>query len=107
MAATSAATRDAEIEDQRIATFCRRHRIKRLGFLGALLHEDSKPNGDVDVLVEFEPGHSPGYVGLAGMESELTEVLGREAHIYTVAGLSKSLGDATVLAAADWRYGAP
>ena len=107
MALTSASARHLDVEDEQLAAFCRRHHIARLGFLGALLHDDSEPNSDVDVLVEFEAGRSPGYISLAGMEMELTEALGREAHIYTVPGLSTSLGNATVLASAQWRYGAP
>jgi len=33
--------------------FCQRHHIQRLAFFGSELREDSGPDSDVDVLVEF------------------------------------------------------
>jgi len=30
----------------------------------------------VDLLVEFEPDHAPGYLGMAAIEEELSELLG-------------------------------
>ena len=107
MASVSTEAMGAEVDDAEIAAFCRRHHVARFAFLGTLLRDDVGPGGDIDVLVEFEPRHTQGYIGLAGMEIELGETLGREAHIHTVAGLSKSLGSDTVISAADWRYGAP
>jgi predicted nucleotidyltransferase len=41
-----------------------------------MLREDFVPESDVDVLVEFEPGHVPGLIRLAGMELELSDLLG-------------------------------
>ena len=35
-----------------------------------MLREDFRLDSDVDVLVEFEPGSSVGYLGLAAMEAE-------------------------------------
>lgn len=59
-----------------IADFCRRHHIRRLSFFGSVLRDDFGPYSDVDVLVEFEPDHVPGLIRLAGMELELSEILG-------------------------------
>ncbi len=39
------------------------------------MREDFRPDSDLDVLVEFEPGHTPGLIRLAGMEIELSELL--------------------------------
>lgn len=64
------------IPQDKIADFCRRHHIQRLAFFGSILREDFRPDSDVDVLVEFEPGHVPGLIRLAGMELELSEMLG-------------------------------
>jgi predicted nucleotidyltransferase len=52
----------AEIQTSReqIAEFCRRHHIRRLSFFGSILRDDFGPDSDVDVLVEFELGHTPG-----------------------------------------------
>jgi hypothetical protein len=77
------------VDAARIGDFCRRHHIRRLSFFGSVLREDFRPDSDVDVLVEFEPGHPVGFVRLAGMEIELSEILGRKADLRTPAELSR------------------
>ena len=47
------------IDRERIASFCRRHHIRKLAFFGSVLRADFRPDSDVDVLVDFEPGHAP------------------------------------------------
>ena len=64
------------IPQDKIADFCRRHHIRKLSLFGSVLRDDFGPNSDVDVLVEFEPGHVPGLIRLAGLEFELSEILG-------------------------------
>ena len=59
-----------------IAEFCRRHHICKLSLLGSVLRDDFRPDSDVDVLVEFEPEHIPGLIRFAGMELELSQLLG-------------------------------
>lgn len=59
-----------------IRDFCVRHHISRFAFFGSVLRDDFGPGSDVDVLVEFEPGHAPGLLGLAAMERELSALLG-------------------------------
>ena len=61
---------------QKVAEFCRRHHIRKLAVFGSALRDDFRPKSDVDVLVEFEPEHTPGLIGLAGMEIELSALLG-------------------------------
>ncbi len=65
-----------KIPDAEIAAFCRRHHIRKLALSGSVLRDDFGPDSDVDVLVEFEPGHVPGLIRLAGMELELSQLLG-------------------------------
>jgi predicted nucleotidyltransferase len=40
------------------------------------LREDFGPESDIDFLVEFEEGRTPGYFELADMEEELSGLLG-------------------------------
>ena len=54
---------------------------------------------DIDMLVEFEPGRSPGLLGIAGMEIELSELLGRKVDLRTQGDLSRYFRDAVVAAA--------
>ena len=49
-----------------IGEFCRRHRIKRLSLFGSILREDFRPDSDIDILVEFEPGPTPTLFDLGG-----------------------------------------
>ena len=50
-----------EIPIDRLTEFCRGHRIRRLALFGSILRDDFRPDSDVDVLVEFEPGATPGF----------------------------------------------
>jgi hypothetical protein len=68
--------KDFAIPRETLEGFCRRHHIRRLSLFGSILREDFGPESDVDLLVEFEPGHEPGFIALAGMEHEMSELLG-------------------------------
>jgi len=76
------------IPQAEIEAFCRRHRICRLAFFGSLLHGDSTPDSDVDVLVEFEPNTHIGLIGFARLENELSEILKRKVDLNTPDSLS-------------------
>ena len=92
------------IDPDMIADFCRRHHIRKLSLFGSVLRDDFGPESDVDLLVEFEPDHIPGLIRLAGMEIELTEVLGgRKADLRTAEDLSRYFRD-EVLAEAELVY---
>ena len=89
---------------ERLAEFCRRHRIRRLALFGSILRDDFGPNSDVDVLVEFEPGVRTGLKFFA-IQDELSEILGRRVDLNTPECLSKYFRD-QVLAEAEVQYGA-
>ena len=76
------------IPKKEISKFCRRHSIRRLALFGSVLRNDFRAASDVDVLVQFEPGHIPGLMRMAGMEKELTELLKRKVDLRTPAELS-------------------
>jgi predicted nucleotidyltransferase len=77
------------IPHDQIAAFCERHHIRRLLLFGSVLRADFRPDSDVDVLVEFEPGHTVGFITFAAMEIELSEIIGRKADLRTPASLSR------------------
>jgi uncharacterized protein len=77
------------VNREKIAEFCRQHHIRRLSLFGSVLREDFRPDSDVDVLIEFEPGHTVGLIRLAGMERELSEIVGRKVDLRTPADLSR------------------
>ncbi|MBI4460026.1 MAG: nucleotidyltransferase domain-containing protein [Acidobacteria bacterium] len=59
-------------EMERLAEICRRHHIRRLLAVGSVLREDFRPDSDIDLLIEFDPEHRPGMVGLQQVEEELS-----------------------------------
>lgn len=76
-----------KIPKDKIADFCHRHHIRKLFLFGSILRNDFGPDSDVDVLVEFEPGHVPGLVFFA-MERELSEIFGQKVDLNTAGFLS-------------------
>ena len=91
-----------EVSRERIADFCRRHHIGRLAFFGSVLRDDFTPTSDVDVLVEFEPGKTPGFAFFT-MEAELSSILSRRVDLNTPNSLSKYFRE-EVLAEAEELY---
>ena len=77
-----------EIPREKLTAFCQRHHIRKLSVFGSVLRDDFCAESDVDFLVEFELGQVPGYFGLAGMEIELADMVGRRADLRTAAELS-------------------
>jgi uncharacterized protein len=80
---------------ERIAEFCRRHHIKKLAIFGSALRSDFRDDSDIDVLVEFEPGHIPGLAFFA-MQDELSEILGRKVDLNTPNFLSRYFRDKVI-----------
>lgn len=58
-----------------LAALCRRHHISTLSLFGSVLRDDFRPDSDVDLLVEFEPEHTPGF-GIVAIERELSGIFG-------------------------------
>ena len=78
------------IPKQKLGEFCKHHHICRLSLFGSVLREDFGSESDVDVLVEFLPGHVPGFFGLFDMEEELSLLLGvRKVDLRTPEDLSR------------------
>ena len=87
---------------EKIVEFCRHYHVRKLAFFGSVLRDDFRSDSDVDVLVEFEPGHVPG-LAFFGMEEELSELLGRHVDLNTPEFLSHYFRD-DVLARAEVQY---
>jgi hypothetical protein len=79
--------------DDAVAAFAHRHGVGRLALYGSVLREDFGADSDIDVLVEFLPGRTPGLLGMAEMELELEALLGREVELRTYHDLSRHFRD--------------
>jgi len=88
---------------EQIAAFCRRNRIRRLSFFGSVLRDDFRQDSDVDVLVEFDREATVGFLELAALQRQLSEMLGREVDLRTPAELSRYFRD-EVLEACQVQY---
>lgn len=84
-------------EIERIATrpeaiqaFCRRWKIGELCLFCSVLRDDFDPESDIDVLVKFEPDHTPGLLGIVRMEQEMEEKFGRKVNLVTRNAVERS-----------------
>ncbi len=78
------------LDNEQISSFCRKHGVKRLSLFGSVLRDDFSTDSDVDVLVEFLPGLTPGLAFFA-MEEELSRILGRRVDLNTPGFLSPEI----------------
>ncbi len=85
---------------EQIAEFCRRNHIRKLSLFGSVLRDDFTPESDVDVLVEFEPGKTPGFAFIA-MQEELSLILGRTVDLNTPGSISQWFVDEVLAEAED------
>jgi uncharacterized protein len=93
------------ISKDQIAEFCRRNHIRKLSLFGSVLREDFRPDSDVDVLYEFEPGHTVGFE-IVDLEEELSRLFGgRKVDLINAKYLNRHLRD-RVLAEAEVQYAA-
>jgi predicted nucleotidyltransferase len=76
-----------EIPKEKIAGFCRRNHIRKLSLFGSAIRDDFRPDSDIDILVEFDPGYTPG-LSFFAMEIELAEILGHPVDLNTPQWLS-------------------
>jgi predicted nucleotidyltransferase len=91
-----------KVPRRQIREFCRKNRIRKLALFGSVLRDDFRPDSDVDMVVEFEPGARVG-LSFFRMQDELSTLLGRPVDLNTPASLSRYFRD-DVLATADVLY---
>ena len=96
--------RRPDIPKNLIVEFCLKHHIRKLSIFGSYLRDDFGLESDIDFLVEFDPEHIPGLLRIAGMERELSGLLGgRKVDLRTARDLSKYFRD-QVVASAEVQY---
>jgi predicted nucleotidyltransferase len=91
------------IDRRELANFCRKYQISRLALFGSVLSDRFHAGSDVDVLVEFQSGATPGLLGMAAMEQELSTILGQKVDLRTPEDLSRYFRQ-QVLAEAEVQY---
>jgi uncharacterized protein len=80
------------IPQEKIMAFCRRHYIRRLSLFGSRVHGTPRSDSDLDVLVEFDPQHTPG-LDFFAMQDELSEIFGVSVDLNTPGFISPYFRD--------------
>jgi uncharacterized protein len=89
------------VRHQELAEFCRRNGIKKLALFGSVLTPNFTETSDIDVLVEFEPTARVGYLRMAALEGDLSDLFGgRKIDLRTPAELSRYFRDDVIRTAA-------
>lgn len=78
-----------DVPEIKIEEFCRKYNIVKFSFFGSVIREDFNKESDVDVLVEFNKVEVVGFLKMAKMEMELSEILGHKVDLRTPAELSR------------------
>ena len=77
-----------------LAALCAQWRLRRVALFGSVLRDDFRSDSDVDVLVEFEPGATPGFFAMEDLRAELSALWGgRAIDLVTPAALHPLLRD--------------
>ncbi len=95
-----------DIPEGKIAEFCVQNGIRRLSLFGSVLRNDFTPKSDIDVLVEFKSGRTPGLAFFGSIPDTLSEILGRRVDLNTAQCLSPYFRQ-KVLQEAEVIYDAP
>ena len=83
-----------EVPRDKLADFCRRNHIVRLSLFGSITKDNFGPESDIDVLVDFEKGHTPGFFRIFDLEQELSRLFnGRKVDLRTRMDLSRYFRD--------------
>jgi len=80
----------AEID---LEMLCKKHNIKSLSLFGSAVRGELKNDSDIDILIEFEKGCTPGLITFLGIQRELSSMIGREVDLRTKGDLSKYFVD--------------
>lgn len=72
-----------------VRNLCVKYRVKELAVFGSILRPDFREDSDIDMLVEFEPGHNIGLPAYCGLMNELSDLLGRKVDLVSKKGLKR------------------
>jgi len=78
---------------EQIAEFCQKNHIKKFAFFGSVLRDDFRSDSDIDILIDLDYNVPIGLMEIAGMEIELSKMIGREVDLSTPDDLSDYFRD--------------
>ncbi|AFZ53980.1 nucleotidyltransferase [Cyanobacterium aponinum FACHB-4101] len=83
------------ISHHAISQLCQKYHIKKLALFGSVLRDDFTSQSDIDILVEFIEGKTPGFRFIE-IQDKLTQLLGRTVDLNTAQDLSCYFRDEVV-----------
>ncbi len=95
-----------DIPHERIIQFCHKWKIKELSLFGSVLRDDFRPDSDVDVLVEFDPGSPWSTFDFVDMMEELKAMFGRKVDLVEKGGLRNPFRRHSILTTREVLYAA-
>lgn len=75
-----------------VVGLCRRYHVARLALFGSVSRGQAREDSDLDLLVSFQPGHTPG-MAFYEFQEALHDVLGRRVDLNTPEDLSRFFRD--------------
>jgi uncharacterized protein len=60
-----------------------------LSLFGSAVRDELKNDSDIDILIEFEKGLTPGLITFLGIQRELSVLIGKQVDLRTKGDLSK------------------
>jgi predicted nucleotidyltransferase len=87
---------EQKISKSKLMEFCKKNHIEKLSVFGSAIRGELRPDSDIDLLVEFEEGFTPGLFSIIKMEMQLTEMLARKVDLRTPEDLSRYFRDEVV-----------
>ena len=96
---------DAQVDEGKFADLCRRYRVRELSLFGSAARGETRPNSDIDLLVEFLPNAEVGLLEHAGLMLDLAQLLGRKVDLVSKKALKPFIRE-SVLADARLVYAA-
>jgi predicted nucleotidyltransferase len=96
---------DTQVDLPSLSEVCRRYGVKELALFGSAVRGEMRPESDLDIMVEFEPGARIGLIKFESLVEELESLAGRRVDLVTKRGLKpwvrpQALKDARVIYAA-------
>jgi uncharacterized protein len=82
-----------ELPLDEIAALCRRYAVRELSLFGSALRADFRPDSDLDLLIEFEPGAEVGLLTLARIQHQLEQLVERDVDLVPKGGLKPLIRD--------------
>ena len=91
-----------QVDKAAIRQLCEKHRILKLSIFGSAVRDDFHESSDVDLLVDWEPGYSPGW-DIVDAEDDFEKLFGRKVDLVNRKFVKRHLQD-RILAEARVQY---